>query len=78
MCPWRTKERERVSLSGQDLHRFGITEEEVLEASNTAGLLSHEQKWKDFMATRRSDALRACCEEFQMARCERSGAFKSI
>lgn len=50
-------QRGRIYVPLEDLHRFGISEEEVLEASKTPGLLHHEQKWKDFM-------------EFQMARCE--------
>lgn len=33
----------------QDLRRFGITEEEVLEASKTQSSLHQEQKWIDFM-----------------------------
>ncbi|CAE7706535.1 CYP97B3 [Symbiodinium microadriaticum] len=49
--------RGRIYVPLEDLTRFGITEDEVLEASQTEGLLYHEKKWKDFM-------------EFQMQRCE--------
>ncbi|CAJ1357512.1 unnamed protein product [Effrenium voratum] len=50
-------QRGRIYVPIEDLNRFGITEDEVLEACNTPGLLVHEQRWKDFM-------------EFEMARCE--------
>jgi len=50
--------RGRIYVPLEDLRRFRITEEEVLQASKSEGLLYHEQKWKDFM-------------EFQMKRCEK-------
>lgn len=50
--------RGRIYVPLEDLRRFAITEEEVMEASKTPGLLYHEEKWRDFM-------------EFQMDRCER-------
>eukprot|EP00931_Biecheleriopsis_adriatica_P087797 TRINITY_DN62214_c0_g1_i1.p1 TRINITY_DN62214_c0_g1~~TRINITY_DN62214_c0_g1_i1.p1 ORF type:complete len:1225 (+),score=292.33 TRINITY_DN62214_c0_g1_i1:108-3677(+) len=49
--------RGRIYVPLEDLDRFGITEEEILKASVTEGMLYKEQKYKDFM-------------EFQMARCE--------
>lgn len=51
-------QRGRIYVPLEDLRRFGITEEEVLEASKTQSSLHQEQKWIDFM-------------EFQMARCEK-------
>eukprot|EP00434_Breviolum_minutum_P021349 symbB.v1.2.018838.t1/scaffold1518.1/size114122/3 len=51
-------ERGRIYVPLEDLRRFGITEEEVLEASKTQSSLHQEQKWIDFM-------------EFQMERCEK-------
>jgi len=50
--------RGRIYVPREDLERFNITQEEVIEASNNQGSLYHEAKWKDFM-------------EFQMERCER-------
>jgi len=50
--------RGRIYVPLEDLHRFNITEEEILEASQTVGMLHTEQKYRDFM-------------EFEMARCER-------
>jgi len=50
--------RGRIYVPLEDLRRFDISEEEVLAAANTEGLLYTEQKWKDFM-------------EFQFERCER-------
>jgi len=50
--------RGRIYVPLEDLRRFNITEEEVLEASQSTGLLYHEDKWRDFM-------------EFQMKRCEK-------
>jgi len=50
--------RGRIYVPLEDLHRFNITEDEVLKASTTVGMLHTEQKWRDFM-------------EFQMDRCER-------
>lgn len=50
--------RGRIYVPLEELRRFGITEEEVMEASKTQGLLYHREKWRDFM-------------EFQMDRCER-------
>jgi len=50
--------RGRIYVPLEDLQRFGITEEEVLQASQSTGLLYHEDRWRDFM-------------EFQMKRCEK-------
>jgi len=50
--------RGRIYVPLEDLRRFHIDEEEILEASCTEGLLYHEDRWRDFM-------------EFQMARCEK-------
>ncbi|CAE7414498.1 CYP97B2 [Symbiodinium pilosum] len=49
--------RGRIYVPLEDLARFGISEDEVLAASQAEDLLYHEQKWKDFM-------------EFEMKRCE--------
>jgi len=51
--------RGRIYVPMEDLRRFGISEEEVLEAAEKPGLLYHEDRWRDFM-------------EFQFARCERA------
>merc|ERR1719356_1456676 len=50
--------RGRIYVPLEDLRRFGISEEEVLEAANAEGLLYHEDRWRDFM-------------EFQFARCQK-------
>merc|ERR1719419_242034 len=50
--------RGRIYVPQEDLERFNITEDEVIEAANTPGLLHHEARWKAFM-------------EFQFERCER-------
>jgi len=50
--------RGRIYVPLQDLERFGISEDEILEASGTTGLLFHEQRWADFM-------------EFQIERCHK-------
>eukprot|EP00933_Yihiella_yeosuensis_P080271 TRINITY_DN93685_c0_g1_i1.p1 TRINITY_DN93685_c0_g1~~TRINITY_DN93685_c0_g1_i1.p1 ORF type:complete len:1049 (+),score=198.46 TRINITY_DN93685_c0_g1_i1:180-3149(+) len=52
--------RGRIYVPLEDLARFGITEDEVLEASSkTDHKLHTEQRWRDFM-------------EFQMDRCDRA------
>mmetsp|Transcript_65446 Transcript_65446/g.151898 ORF Transcript_65446/g.151898 Transcript_65446/m.151898 type:complete len:1103 (+) Transcript_65446:2-3310(+) len=50
--------RGRIYVPVEDLERFNITEEEVIEASHHKGRLFHEARWRDFM-------------EFQFDRCER-------
>lgn len=50
--------RGRIYLPQEDFERFGITEEEVIEAANTQGKLFNETRWVDFM-------------EFQFERCNR-------
>jgi len=50
--------RGRIYVPMEDLHRFGISEQEVLEASNTNNLLYNEDRWREFM-------------EFQMSRCQK-------
>lgn len=49
--------RGRIYLPTEDLERFGISEEELLQAGRLPGLLHTEQRWRDFM-------------EFQIERCE--------
>lgn len=49
--------RNRIYLPREDLDRFGITEEEVLAASDGKGTLLGSPKWAEFM-------------EFQIQRCE--------
>uniref|UniRef100_A0A7S0A3I2 15-cis-phytoene synthase n=1 Tax=Pyrodinium bahamense TaxID=73915 RepID=A0A7S0A3I2_9DINO len=50
--------RGRIYVPQEDLQRFNIAEDEVIEASNTPGRLFHEDRWRDFM-------------EFQFERCNR-------
>jgi len=50
--------RKRIYVPQEDLDRFGITREEVLEASHKPGQLYYEDRWREFM-------------EFQFERCER-------
>jgi len=49
--------RNRIYLPLQDLQRFGISEEEIMEAAHTPGLLHKEARWQDFM-------------DYQFERCE--------
>lgn len=50
--------RNRIYVPTEDLDRFGITHDEIIEAGHTPGLLFHEERWTNFM-------------EFQMDRCEK-------
>jgi len=50
--------RGRIYMPVEDLHRFGITEDEIIAAASTPGPLHTEQRWRDFM-------------EFQMERCNK-------
>lgn len=49
--------RGRIYVPLEDLQHFGITEDEILQASHSKLILHEEKKWRDFM-------------EFQMERCE--------
>jgi len=50
--------RGRIYVPLEDLRRFNISEEEVLQAAETPGLLYKEDRWKNFM-------------EFQFERCDK-------
>lgn len=50
--------RGRIYLPREDLRRFEITEEELLETCHSDGFLFKGQRWRDFM-------------EFQLARCHK-------
>lgn len=49
--------RNRIYVPHEDLHRFNITEEELLEASHRQDLFHQDARWRDFM-------------EYEIARCE--------